>query len=256
MPSANLSAACGCADPDFEEFVSLDEEEDLAEIFPAESGKVLVSGTAAPVSVPKPEAPEPEPAAGAARALTLLCHAELVGKTGTKITVDDVSTLAELLEKLRVSEKMWEGVDFIPTPGTPLVAHKVEGSAIGAAYASLDEVKDKSKICVKVAAGGGAAAAAVAEEAVPALQVVVMVSKNEIVKENKKLPELTVASIDDLCEQMKVACEVTDANVAVFKVRGTVPQCELLAVAATLGLADLTADRSASAVISHRRASE
>ena len=168
---------------------------------------------------PEPEPVAAAPVAGAARTLTLLCHAEVVGTNGTKIKVEDVSSLVELMEKLRASEKIWEGMDFIPEAGTPLAAHKVDGSTVGAAYMSLDEVTDKSKICIKVLTGPYSVAV---EEAVPELQLVVMVAKNEVVAENKKMAEVSVASVEELCAAMKLACDVTDANVAVFQVRACV----------------------------------
>ena len=206
-------------DSDFGEFVELDEDEDLHDLFPGQTGKITVSGTPAPPAEPEPEQyGDAAPVAGAARTLTLLCHAEVVGTNGTKIKVEDVTTLAELVEKLRATAKIWEGMDYNPTAGTPLAVHSVEGSAVGAAYTSLDEVTDKSKICIKATASG----AEDVEEAVPEVRLVVMVAKNAIVSENKKMLEVSVASVEELCNQMKVACNVTDANVAVFKVRGSV----------------------------------
>ena len=216
----------------------LDEHEDLPEIFPGDAGKILVSGTPAPVVEPEPEpyaSPAAAPVAGAARTLTLLCHAEVVGTNGTKIKVENVSSLAELMEKLRASEKIWEGMDFIPEAGTPLAAHTIDGSTVGAAYTSLDEVTDKSKICIKVLTGPYSVAV---EEAVPELQLVVMVAKNEVVAENKKMAEVSVASVEELCAAMELACDVTDANVAVFQVRACV-YCWIYLLGFDLGLTDV-----------------
>eukprot|EP01046_Picozoa_sp_COSAG06_P065570 COSAG06_NODE_16164_length_1017_cov_34.848584_2_plen_78_part_00 len=47
----------------------------------------------------------------------------------------------------------------------------------------------------------------------------VMVKTSDLVKNNKKVGELSVTSLDELCDALKVKCGVSAENVAIYLVR-------------------------------------
>lgn len=148
------------ADPDFDgDFLALEDLEDL----PLD-GTIQVIGTPGPAV--EAAVPEPKPAGWADEAETgvppvpVLTEAEaprtLNLTVAFNVTVSEVMNLDDMVTKLRESIV---GSLTLPEGGQDgvfdLAAHRLEGSdgtEVGAAYGSLDEVDDMAKVCLKARA--------------------------------------------------------------------------------------------------------
>ena len=206
------------SEPEFDgEFVVLDDLEDLPE-----GGQVTIQVTGTPAPLPEPEpmtAPAPAPATGARTLKLLVYTVDTVGKAGNKITVKDVTTLEDLVAKLRESDNAGQ------IPEGTLAVHQTNGQwPIGTVYTSLDEITGTSaKVCIKAAepaeAGVPPVAALPEREPPTPVKMNVMVKTSDLVQHNKKVGELSATSLDELCDALKVKCDVTAENVAIYLVR-------------------------------------